>query len=305
MNLRERSEEQIARYQNPDNHPKGPWTAGDLMANVKGGRYVASLHFPIKNPNTGEEHLPSSNGNWRFSRDTIAELMANNEIYFGEDGKGRPKLKRFYCDVKAGITYPTIWDFVPLNTEGSAEMAELLGSMTAFENPKPSGLLFEIVKLGSTQNGIILDFFAGSGTTAQAVLELNAQDGGNCNFILVQLPEPTERKDFPTIADTTKERVRRVIKKLETEIAAKELKERKESEGQLPLTEGGCVEDQPQDVQTHGTLKSFPRLTAIPALRLVLRTQSRSVRKLRQERNLCSHPRHKIPQPRRGGMFGS
>lgn len=221
LNLRQRSEEQIARYQNPDNHPKGPWTAGDLMANVKGGRYVESLNFPIKNPKTGEEHFPSSNGNWRFSRDTIAELMTKNEIYFGEDGKGRPKLKRFYCDVKAGITYPTIWDFVPLNTEGSAEMTELLGSMTAFENPKPSGLLLELVKLGSSEDSVILDFFAGSGTTAQAVLELNAQDGGNRKFILVQLPEPTGRKDFSTIADITKERVRRVIKKLSVAEAEK------------------------------------------------------------------------------------
>lgn len=214
LNLRERSQEQLDRYKNPDNHPKGEWTAGDLMANVKGGRYVASLYFPIKNPTTGEEHYPSSNGNWRFSKDRIAELMANNEIYFGEDGKGRPKLKRFLSDVKNGITYPTIWDFAPLNTEGSAEMASLLGNMTVFENPKPSGLIVELVKLGSSSDGIILDFFAGSGTTGHAVFAQNQEDGGTRKFILVQLPEPTSRDEFKTIADITKERVRRVIKKL-------------------------------------------------------------------------------------------
>jgi adenine specific DNA methylase Mod len=98
--LRQRSDEQLARYKNPDNHPKGPWTAGDLGANVKGGRYVASLNYPITNPNTGEKHFPPQNGNWRFSKDTIDRLLANNEIYFGEDGKGRPKLKRFLSDVK-------------------------------------------------------------------------------------------------------------------------------------------------------------------------------------------------------------
>jgi len=212
LNLRERSQEQLDRYKNPDKHPKGEWTAGDLMANVKGGRYVASLNFPIKNPNTGEEHYPSSNGNWRFSKDRIAELMANNEIYFGEDGKGRPKLKRFLRDVKDGITYPTIWDFAPLNTEGSAEMASLLGSMTAFENPKPSGLIVELLKLGSSKDGIVLDFFAGSGTTGHAVFAQNLEDGGTRKFILVQLPEPTGRNEFKTIADITKERVRRVIK---------------------------------------------------------------------------------------------
>jgi adenine-specific DNA-methyltransferase len=89
--------------------------------------------------------------------------------------------------------------------------------------------------LSAGGDDLILDFFGGSGTAAQAVLELNAQDGGNRKFILVQLPEPTGRKDFPTIADITKERVRRVIKKLETELTAKELKERKDSEGQLEL----------------------------------------------------------------------
>lgn len=143
--------------------------------------------------------------------------MANNEIYFGEDGKGRPKLKRFLRDVKDGVTYPTIWDFAPLNTEGSSEMDSLLGSMTAFENPKPSGLIIEFVKLGSTKDGLVLDFFAGSGTTAHAVLAQNTDDGGRRRFIIVQLPEPTGKPDFKTIAEITKERVRRVIKKLNAE----------------------------------------------------------------------------------------
>jgi len=217
LNLRERTEEQVARYQNPDGHPKGPWVAGDLMANVKGGRYVASLNYPIRNPITGEDHFPGENGNWRFNSEKIAALQANNEIYFGEDGRGRPKLKRFLRDVKEGVTYPTIWDFVPLNTAGSAEMQEFFGDITAFENPKPSGLILEILRLGTAQSDLVLDFFAGSGTTAQAVLELNKADGGNRKFILVQLPEPTGRKDFPTIAEITKERVRRVIGKLTTE----------------------------------------------------------------------------------------
>lgn len=217
LNLRERSQEQIERYKNPDNHPKGDWTSGDLMANVKGGRYVASLYFPIVNPNTGEEHYPSSNGNWRFSKDRIAELLENNEIYFGENGRGRPKLKRFLAGVKDGVTYPTIWDFVPLNTEGSSEMAQLLGNMTAFENPKPCGLIEEIIKLGSTKNSMIVDFFAGSGTTGHAIMVQNARDNGNRRFIVVQLPEPTERKDYLTIAEITKERIRRAAKKIKDE----------------------------------------------------------------------------------------
>jgi adenine-specific DNA-methyltransferase len=106
--------------------------------------------------------------------------------------------------------------------------------------------------MGTETSGLILDFFAGSGTTAQAVLELNAQDGGNREFILVQLPEPTERQEFPTIADITKERVRRVIKKLETELAAKNAENTKKSEGELPLTERGCP--QPQHAGTHKSI---------------------------------------------------
>lgn len=161
LNLRERSEEQIGRYRNPDNHPKGPWAPGDLMANVKGGRFVKSLYFPIVNPNTGEEHYPGTNGNYRFSADTVARLIANNEIWFGDDGCGKPKLKRFLCDVKEGVTYPSIWDFVPLNTSGSNEMTEIFNNPTVFESPKPVGLIQEIIRLGADNDSVILDFFGG------------------------------------------------------------------------------------------------------------------------------------------------
>jgi adenine-specific DNA-methyltransferase len=106
-----------------------------------------------------------------------------------------------------------------------------------FQSPKSPFLLQEMIHAITDKDSIILDFFAGSGTTAQAVLELNAQDGGSRKFILVQLPEPTERKDFPTIADITKERARRVIKKLETELTAKNAENTKESESELPLAD--------------------------------------------------------------------
>ena len=220
INLRERTPEQLARYQNPDNHPKGPWTSGDLGANVKGGRYVASLYYPIKNPNTGEEHYPPQNGNWRFNKDTMERLLANNEIYFGEDGKGRPKLKRFLTDVKDGITYTSIWDFVPLNTQGSKEMTEILGNISIFDNPKPMNLIKELLKLSCDNTSIILDFFSGSATTAHAVMQLNAEDGGNRQFILVQLPELCDEKSeaykagYKTICEIGKERIRRAGKQV-------------------------------------------------------------------------------------------
>ena len=224
LNLKTRSKEQTDRYKNPDNHPKGAWVSGDLMANVKGGRYVASLHFPIINPNTGEEHYPSNNGNWRFNRQKVLDLIAKGEIHFGDNGKGRPKLKRFLNDVKEGITYPSIWDFVALNSEGSSEMSELLGNMNIFDNPKPSALIKELIQLGCDDNGIVLDFFAGSATTAHAVIELNAEFGSNRKFVLIQMPEDASDKSearkagYETIADISRDRIRRVIKNMDKKI---------------------------------------------------------------------------------------
>jgi adenine-specific DNA-methyltransferase len=223
LNLKIRSHEQLKRYKNPDKHPKGKWASDNLMANVKGGRYVPSLYFPITNPNTGEKHYPSSNGNWRFNEEKINSLLKNDEIYFGENGKGRPKLKRFLSDVKDGVSYSTIWDFVPLNNSGSSEIANLLGNLNIFDTPKPAGLIEELLNLGSNKNDIVLDFFSGSSTTAHAVLNLNKEDGGSRKFIMVQLPEKCDEKSeaykagYKTIAEIGKERIRRVIKKIKAD----------------------------------------------------------------------------------------
>ena len=153
----------------------------------------------------------------------IDDLLAKNEIHFGEDGKSRPKLKRFLCDVKEGITYSTLWDFVPFNTQGSKEMTDLLGNLAIFDNPKPSDLLKETLRLGSDKDSIILDFFAGSGTTAHSILELNCEDMGSRKYIMVQLPEPCGevseafKAGYKNVADIGKERIRRMIKKIEDE----------------------------------------------------------------------------------------
>lgn len=185
------------------------------MANVKGGRYVASLHFPIANPNNGEQHFPGANGNWRFSKETIDKLLSNDEIYFGEDGLGKPKLKRFLADVKDGVTYPTILDFVPLNTSGSSEMKEIFGEATIFESPKPVGLIEELLHLCTDKKSTCLDFFAGSATLAHATMSLNAKEQGSRRFICVQLPEAVpsgseaEKRGFATIVELSKERIRR------------------------------------------------------------------------------------------------
>ncbi len=172
---RKRSQEQLSRYSNPDNHPKGCWAVDNLMANVKGGRFVNSLYFAIRNPFTNEEHYPSSNGNWRFNENTIKTLLANNEIYFGKDGKGRPKLKRFLSEVQEGIPYSTIWDFVPQGTVATKEILNIFGTVNKFDTPKPEGLIQCILQIATKEGDIVLDFCLGSGTTAAVAHKMGRQ----------------------------------------------------------------------------------------------------------------------------------
>lgn len=171
-----RTEVQKGRYSNPDNHPKGDWSADNLMANVKGGRGVDTLHFPIVNPNTGQKHYPSSNGNWRYSQATINRLLENDEIYFGKDGNGKPKLKRFYNDLKdEGVSVGTFWEDLPQNNSATAEILNLFGSVNEFDTPKPEKLIERVINIGSNEGDIILDFFAGSGTTASVAHKMKRQ----------------------------------------------------------------------------------------------------------------------------------
>lgn len=220
LHWKERSDEQLKRYKNPDNHPKGRWAADNLMANVKGGRYVPSLYYPIVNPKTGAEHYPGNNGNWRYNKSKIDELLENDEIYFGEDNNGRPKLKRFLCDVKDGVSRPTIWDWVGYNNSGSKIIQEILGNLNVFDTPKSLELLKEVVSFSTSGTDIVLDFFAGSATTAHAVTQVNSEDGGNRKFIMVQLPEECDKKSeafkagYKTIAEISKERIRRAGAKI-------------------------------------------------------------------------------------------
>jgi adenine-specific DNA-methyltransferase len=152
----------------------------------------------------------------------MAKKIAEERVLWPANSTGRPRHKKFIGEVRSEFTgFSSLLD-VPNTAEGTQEVRELFGD-PVFDFPKPAGLVAELVRQGSRpeSDDIILDFFAGSGTTAHAVLDVNKQDGGNRKFILVQLPEPTEHKDYPTIADITKERVRRVIKKLNEEDSGK------------------------------------------------------------------------------------
>lgn len=213
LNMLPRNDEQLAAYSNPDKHVKGVWKATPLHA--KSGTNTSEYTF--KN---GITWKPPVGTYRRFNDESMRQMDEGDEIWFGADGKQTPSRKSFLCDVKSGVTPVTLWpyDEVGHNHEASNELKALdLGGL--FTNPKPTRLIKRALLLATNPDDLILDFFAGSGTTADAVFQLNSEDGGNRRFIMVQLPEPCEPKSeahkagFKTIAEISKERIRRAGKK--------------------------------------------------------------------------------------------
>ncbi|MCB0515543.1 MAG: site-specific DNA-methyltransferase [Bacteroidetes bacterium] len=193
------------KFSNPDNDSKGDWVADPMDApNIR-----PNLTYPILNPNTGEKYLPPKGRCWRFTKEKFEEALAENRIVFGKTGKSKPQYKRYKFEAEEKGTNPfTIWTDVDTATGATKELMQLFEGEKIFNTPKPTALLKRIVHLSTNENDIILDSFAGSGTTAQAVLELNKEDGGNRKFILV------EQEDYANTI--TAERVRRVIKGVKT-----------------------------------------------------------------------------------------
>lgn len=215
------TEEFISKnYSNPDEDLRGPWTTMDLSANHEGP------HFPITNPVTMEVFLPSEGRYWVFNEKEVLERIRDGRIIFGKSGTARPVQKVFLKDRQAKrLKAETWWDRHGLNSDGTEELKVLLGKAKIFVHSKPSILLKELIKI-STNNGsqdIVFDFFAGSGTTAHAVMELNAEDGGNRQCISIQMPEVLEetseayKAGYRTIADITRARIDKVIAKLKAE----------------------------------------------------------------------------------------
>lgn len=222
--LLERNQEALNRYKNPDNDERGVWVSGDMT--VKS--YNANYDFEIVTP-SGRIVSPPKGVCWRFSKEKVEELVKEKRVWFGENGDNVPRLKRFLTDVKDGITPLTIWFHkdVGHNQEAAQEVRKLFDGTLYFDTPKPIRLLKRIIHLASKDTDLILDFFAGSGTTAHAVMELNSEDGGKRRSISVQLPENIDEKseafkdNFKTIAEITKERIRRGGAKVETELKSK------------------------------------------------------------------------------------
>ena len=212
QNLLPRTEEQDKRYTNRDNDSRGVWKAENLSV----GRVTEKDIYEIITP-SGRKVLPSNGRSWVVSQEKFLELVADNRIWFGEKGDNVPSIKRFLSEVKQGRTSSTIWEYTEVGHTDSAsrDLKELMDNKQFFDYPKPVNLIKQALILGSNSEDLIMDFFSGSGTTAHAVMQLNAEDNGNRKFICVQLPEKTDEKSeafkagYSTIAEITKERIRR------------------------------------------------------------------------------------------------
>lgn len=221
-----RSAEADSRYSNPDNDPRGVWSSSDISV----GPAIAENIYTITTP-SGRNVEPPAGRSWRLSRKAFRERLQDNRIWFGPDGDGVPRIKRFFSELrKTGITPMTIWKYTEVDhSQGATQkLAQIFDGKKYFDYPKPVDLIKRCVSLYSNQNSIILDFFSGSATTAHAVMQLNAEDGSNRKFIMVQLPENTDEKSeaykagYKNICEIGKERIRRAGKKIKEENAGKE-----------------------------------------------------------------------------------
>lgn len=209
-----------SKFDNPDNDPRGLWKADPFDApNVR-----PNLTYPVVNPNTGEEHLPPRGRCWRFLPAKFSSALEDNRIVWTNNGLGRPQLKVFYEEKKEFGSVDNSWfsaDRIGTSTNGTKELMKLFDGSAFFDTPKPVSLLSKLITLANVEeNDIILDFFSGSATTAHAVMQLNAEDGGHRKFIMVQLPEETDEKSeaykagYKNICEIGKERIRRAGNKI-------------------------------------------------------------------------------------------
>lgn len=209
----------LSRYKNPDNDPKGPWTSVPAIAQA--GHGTKSQFYTFVAPNGKSYNLPSGSC-WRMTLEKMNEAVAQNKIWFGSDGNGVPRIKKYLSEGKQGLTPESIISPEKGGTNDSAkrEIVELFNGKAVFETPKPVELIRHILSMTLGESITVLDFFGGSSTTAHAVMQKNAEDGGNRKFILVQLPEECKpdseaaKAGYKTIDEVGMERIKRAAKKI-------------------------------------------------------------------------------------------
>ena len=221
IGLLPRSAESDARYKNPDNDPHGPWTSDNMT--VKS--YSANYDYPIRTPN-GTIYYPPAGRCWFTSKERMQKLIGNGAVWFGNNGGNMPRIKRYLSDVQQGMTPITIWKYLDVghNQEARQELKKLFDEKAYFDGPKPIRLLNRILTIANVKkDDFILDFFSGSATTAHAVMQLNAEDGGKRKSIMVQLQEECAENSeaykagYKNICEIGKERIRRAGKKIKEE----------------------------------------------------------------------------------------
>ena len=191
----EKANSQYRLYEEPfGRDERGPFRKVDSTANAKGGRFVQSLIYPLKNPYTGEEVFPRQGRCWVYHRDKMEALNEDKRLFWGKKGTGStPMRKLFSSEAKQGMTAPTIWDDVGLNQHAARELEVLFGKKASFETPKPEGLLQRIVSIATNPDDLILDSFAGSGTTGAVAHKMNRR------WIMIELGEHCHTHIIPRL----------------------------------------------------------------------------------------------------------
>lgn len=215
-----RNDDSLNRYSNPDNDPRGVWQSDNSTV----GPAITEKVYELKLP-SGRTILPPNGRCWLYTKQRFEEMIKDNRIWFGPNGDNVPRVKRFLSEVKQGLTPMSIWKYseVGHSQEASQKLKALFNGKDLFDYPKSVGLIKRCIELYVQSNGFILDFFSGSATTAHAVMQLNAEDGGNRKFIMMQLPEKTDEKSeaykagYKNICEIGKERIRRAGKKIKEE----------------------------------------------------------------------------------------
>ena len=204
-------------FSNPDNDPRGEWKADPFQV----GGWRPNQQYDIVNPKTGVVYKPNSGCSWKNDYVNFQRLLKDNRIVFGSTGEAGPQRKRFIWEAQErGMVAKTIWDDVETTTNGTQLLKKLFGQAGIFDNPKPVEFVKKLLQLGTHETAIVLDFFSGSATTAHAVMQLNAEDGGHRKFIMVQLPEKCDEKSeaykagYKNICEIGKERIRRAGEKI-------------------------------------------------------------------------------------------